>query len=122
MYKIAIIDDEMGGEFGRKKYYERVFGNDFEIVSFISTPEEISRAPEVNVHAYIIDLVYGGEKESKYQGITFDGIISRINDVKNVPIILVTSKWETFKQPPIIGRICKFTNIVMCIDWNSFPS
>ena len=123
MYKIAIIDDEMGGEIGRKDYYERVFGKYFEIVKLISTPEEISKAPEANVHAYIVDLVYGGEKKqekNEYRGITFDGIIKNINAVKNVPIILVTSKWETFKQPYIVGQICKCSNIVMCIDWNSF--
>lgn len=115
MYRIAIVDDEMYGETSRKEYYQNLFGKRFDIVKFVSTPEEIEDLPKLEVHAYIVDLVYSGEQ---YKGINFTSIISSINAVKKVPIILVSSKWESFRQPDIISKLCKFDNIVMCLGWD----
>lgn len=115
MYRIAIVDDEMDGEIDRRSFYKNLFGKRFDIVKFVSNPEEIYELPKLEVHAYIVDLIYSGEE---YKGITFDSIISSINAVKNVPIILVSSKWETFKTPAIIGKLCKYNNIVMCLGWD----
>lgn len=119
MYRIAIVDDEMDGEIGRRSFYQNLFGKRFDIVKFVSTPEEIEELPKLEVHAYIVDLVYSG---MQYKGITFDSIISSINAVKSVPIILISSKWETFKTPSIIGKLCKFNNIVMCLGWDDVSS
>lgn len=115
MYRIAIVDDEMNGEVGRQAFYQNLFGKRFDIVEFVSTPEEIAELPKLEVHAYIIDLVYSGEE---YNGITIDNIISSINAVKNVPIILISSKWEIFKTPAMISKLCRFNNIVMCLGWD----
>lgn len=115
MYRIAIVDDEMDGEIDRRSFYQNLFGTRFDIIKFVSTPEEIEELPKLEVHAYIVDLVYSG---TQYKGITFDSIISSINAVKRVPIILVSSKWETFKTPSMIGKLCKYNNIVMCLGWD----
>lgn len=119
MYRIAIVDDEMDGEIKRRSFYQNLFGKRFDIVKFVSTPEEISDLPKLEVHAYIIDLVYSGKQ---YEGITFDSIISSINEVKKVPIILISSKWETFKAPSIVSKLCKYNNIVMCLGWDDISS
>ena len=115
MYRIAIVDDEMDGEIDRRSFYKNLFGERFDIVKFASTPEEIVDLPKLEVHAYIVDLVYSGPQ---YKGITVESIISSINEVKSVPIILVSSKWETFRTPSFIGKLCKFNNIVMCLGWD----
>lgn len=115
MYRIAIVDDEMDGEIDRKSFYKNLFGKRFDIVKFVSTPEEIAELPKLEVHAYVVDLVYSG---IQYKGITFESIISSINEVKRVPIIVVSSKWETFKTPSMVGKLCKYNNIVMCLGWD----
>lgn len=119
MYKIAIIDDEMNGETNRKKFYEGMFEGAFEVVAYISEPDEMVNAHNLEVHAYILDLVY---EDKKYDGLTFDIIVNNINAVKNVPIFLISSKWETFKLPVNAKKLCDLKNVVNCIGWNEFTA
>lgn len=115
MYKIAIVDDEMNGEVGRKSCYEKLLKNRFEVVQYVSTPAEIQNMAKIEVHAYIIDMVYEGDE---YSGITFETIINSINLIKNVPIIIVSDKWGSFRTPLVVQTLCKYNNIVMCFGWD----
>lgn len=115
-YRIAIADDEMFGKQGRQAIYKELFADEFEVVQYASTPEEINEICSLNVHAYILDLYYLG----RCQGIQIEDVLERIQNRRRTPIILVSGRWtdEQGENISILNKLKKYNDIVCFFGWD----